>query len=98
MSSPEITDTTKLSDLTVGELRSILREELEIMRFEFEHVLPDTDDEKPLHSEIAEQLKRHQQGKTKRISASSVFEEIGLTEEKIIEIIAIGHHKDIYET
>ncbi len=73
-----ITDATKISELTVGELKAIMWDLLDKAIFMIEQQLPDPDEGKELKPEVAEVLRRYQQTPPKTRPMSEVMKELGL--------------------
>ncbi len=79
-----VTDNTKLNDLTVGELKTLIREIVEEVIqdavFQLEQQLPDPDEGLEFKPEIAERLQKFIQEKPRGIPAEQVMKELGLDE------------------
>lgn len=85
MVTPEhthITDKTKLTELTVGDLKALIREIVEDVVqqavFELEQQLPDPDEGLEFKPEIAERMQRYLEEKPHGIPAEQVMKELGL--------------------
>lgn len=81
---PRITEDTRLAELTVGELKAIIREVVEdIVQqavFELEQQLPDPDTGKELKPEFAERLRQAVQEHGEIKSLDEVKRELGFDE------------------
>lgn len=79
-----VTDNTKLNDLNVGELKTLIREIVEDVVqdavFRLEQQLPDPDEGLEFKPEIAERMQKYIQEKTRGIPAEQVMKELGLDE------------------
>jgi len=77
-----IADTTKLTDLTVGDLRALIHEIVEdvVQRavFELEQQLPDPDADLELKPEFAEQLQQSLNEQSEFYTLEQVKKELGL--------------------
>ena len=77
-----IAETTKLSDLTVGEFKSLLQEVVsdivEQAVFQLEQQLPDPDAGKELRPEVAEALRQSLRDEGELLSLESVIKDLGL--------------------
>jgi hypothetical protein len=80
----QITDKTKLTELTVGDLKALIREIVEDVVhdavFHLEQQLPDPDEGKELKPEFAERLRESLNYQGKTYSLEEVKRELGLDE------------------
>jgi hypothetical protein len=78
----QITDETKISELTVGEFKSLVMQLLDHAILEIEHLLPDPDQGKNLKPEIIEQLRQERVNPSPKRQLSDVLLELGIAEDE----------------
>jgi hypothetical protein len=80
----QVTDSTKLSDMTVGEFKALIREIVEDVVqdavFQLEQQLPDPDEGLKLKPEIARRLWKATQEKPEGKPLEEVMRELGMDE------------------
>jgi hypothetical protein len=80
----QLTDKTRLTDLTVGELKALIQEIVEDVVqqavLELTQQLPDPDEELKFKPEIAERMQKFLAEKPHSIPAEQVMKELGLDE------------------
>lgn len=77
MDRPQITDDTRLADLTITEFKNLLRDTMDTAAWEFISRLPDSDEGKQLKPEVEKELQERLK-KGDYLTAEDVLRELGL--------------------